>query len=61
VSAQATPDQVRLVVDVDGVGEVDAVARSDRHPGPGERVRLGVDPARLAAIPDAGAEGPSLD
>ncbi len=61
VSASATPDQVRLVVDVDSVGVVHAVARSDRHPGPGERVRLGVDPARLAAIPDAPTVDPSLD
>ena len=61
VSARATPDQVRLVVDVDDVGLVDAVARSDRHPGPGERVRLAVDPARLAAIPEANMSEPSLD
>ena len=32
VSALATPDQVRLVVDVDDVGRVDAVASSDRAP-----------------------------
>jgi thiamine transport system ATP-binding protein len=50
VSARATPDQVRLVVDVDDVGRVDAVAPSDRHPGPGERVRLAVDATRLAPI-----------
>jgi len=61
VSAQATPDQVRLVVDVDEVGRVDAVATSDRHPGPGERVRLAVDPARLAPIPEATGRDPSLD
>ena len=60
VSARATPDQVRLVVDVDGVGQVDAVAPSDRHPGPGERVRLAVDPARLAAIPEATTSEPVL-
>ncbi|HET9421139.1 MAG TPA: ABC transporter ATP-binding protein [Nocardioides sp.] len=61
VSARATPDQVRLLVDVDDVGLVDAVARSDRHPGPGERVRLAVDPARLAAIPEAMVSESSLD
>jgi thiamine transport system ATP-binding protein len=61
VSARATPDQVRLVVDVDHVGLVDAVAPSDRHPGPGERVRLAVDPARLARIPEARAGDSSLD
>ena len=51
VSARGTPELVRLVVDVDGIGAVDAVAPSDRHPGPGERIRLTVDPSRLAAIP----------
>lgn len=50
VSARATPEQVRLVVDVDGVGELDAVAPLDRHPGPGETVRLVVDHTRTAAI-----------
>jgi thiamine transport system ATP-binding protein len=61
VSARATPDQVRLVVEVDGVGQVDAVAARDRHPGPGERVTLAVDPARLAPIPEAGDAESSLD
>ncbi|MCW2844792.1 MAG: transporter related protein [Nocardioides sp.] len=51
VSSRATPDQVRLVVDVDGVGKIDAVAALDVHPGPGERVRLTADPTRLAVIP----------
>ena len=50
MSAQATPDQVRLVVDVAGVGEVDAVGASDRVPGPGERVTLALDPGRMAVI-----------
>ena len=50
VSSRATPDQVRLVVDVDGVGAIDAVAPLDVHPGPGERVRIAVDPTRLAVI-----------
>ena len=61
VSARATPDLVRLVVDLDDVGLVDAVARSERHPGPGERVRLAVDPARLAAIREATVPESSLD
>ena len=51
LSGRATPEQIRLVVDLDGVGEVDAVASPDRHPGPGDRVRLVLDPARLAPIP----------
>ena len=52
-SARATPEQIRLVVDLDEVGEVDAVASPDRHPGPGARVRLALDPGRLAPIPGA--------
>lgn len=51
VSARATPDQLRLVVDVEGVGEVDAVATAAVHPGPGERVRLRADRARLSILP----------
>jgi thiamine transport system ATP-binding protein len=51
-SGRATPEQIRLVVDVDGIGELDAVARLDAHPGPGARVALGVDRTRLAPIPE---------
>jgi thiamine transport system ATP-binding protein len=51
VSARATPEQIRLVVDIDGIGQADAVARLGSHPAPGEGVRLAVDPGRLAAIP----------
>lgn len=51
VSARVTPDQLRLVVDVDGVGEVDAVAGTTAHPGPGERVRLRAEQARLSILP----------
>jgi thiamine transport system ATP-binding protein len=50
-SARATPDQVRLVVDVEGVGEVDAVAGPGSHAAPGDAVTLGVDPARTAVLP----------
>ncbi|MBZ5739214.1 ABC transporter ATP-binding protein [Nocardioides mangrovi] len=50
-SARVTPGQIRLVVDVDGLGEVDAVARLDTHAAPGDEVVLGVDASRLAAIP----------
>ena len=53
VSSRATPDQVRLVVEVEQVGEIDAVAPLDVHPGPGAPVRLAVDPTRLAVIPGA--------
>ena len=51
LSGRATPEQIRLVVAVEGVGEVDAIARLDSHPGPGDRVRLSVDPSRLAPTP----------
>ncbi|PVG82448.1 ABC transporter ATP-binding protein [Nocardioides gansuensis] len=51
VSARATPDQVRLVVDVDGIGDLDAVAPLGSHHAPGERVSLRVDPSRVAPIP----------
>ncbi|GAB7005942.1 ABC transporter ATP-binding protein [Nocardioides sp. AN3] len=51
VSARATPEAVRLVVTADGIGTLDAVAPLDRHPGPGERVRLRLDSTRLALLP----------
>jgi len=47
VSARSTPDQIRLQVAVDGVGEVDAVAPAGA-PGPGESIRLRVEPSRTA-------------
>ena len=51
VSARVTPEQIRLVVDVDGIGELDAVARLDAHPAAGDRVSLVVDASRLAVTP----------
>lgn len=54
VSGRATPEQIRLVVDVDGIGELDAVARLDAHPAPGDRVAIVVDASRLAVPPSAG-------
>jgi thiamine transport system ATP-binding protein len=54
LSGRATPEQIRLVVDVDGIGELDAVAGLDAHPAPGDRVSLVVDASRLA-VPPAGA------
>jgi thiamine transport system ATP-binding protein len=50
-SARATPELLRLVVEVRDLGLVDAVAPRDSHWGPGERVRLSVDPTRIARIP----------
>jgi thiamine transport system ATP-binding protein len=52
LSARATPEQVRLVVDAEGPGEVDAVAPLDVHPGPGDAVRLRVDPTKVARLTD---------
>jgi thiamine transport system ATP-binding protein len=49
-SSRITPEQVRLVVDVEGVGVVDAVSPLDRHPGPGQPVELAVDATRLAVL-----------
>ncbi len=49
-SARATPELLRLVVDVVGVGVVDAVAARGSHWGPGEQVRLRVDRSRVAVI-----------
>jgi thiamine transport system ATP-binding protein len=49
-SARATPEVLRLVVDVREVGLLDAVAARDSHWGPGETVRLSVDPARIARV-----------
>ena len=50
LSSRITPEQVRLVVDTDALGRVDAVAPLGVHPGPGEKVTLTVDPTRLATI-----------
>ncbi|KRF37203.1 ABC transporter ATP-binding protein [Nocardioides sp. Soil805] len=50
VSARATPELVRLVVVVEGLGEVDAVAPLGSVVVPGAPVRLGVDPTRVATI-----------
>jgi thiamine transport system ATP-binding protein len=54
VSARVTPEQIRVVVDVDGIGELDAVARLDTHPAAGDRVSIVVDASRLAVTPNRG-------
>ena len=51
-AGRVTPELVRLVVEVAGIGEVDAVASLDAHPGAGEVVHLSVDPTRLAVLTD---------
>jgi thiamine transport system ATP-binding protein len=50
-ASRATPDQLRLLVDVAGIGEVDAVASLAAHSGPGDLVHLAVDATRLAILP----------
>lgn len=49
-TARATPELGRLVVELEGVGEVDAVCPPGRLPAPGERVRLRLDASRLALL-----------
>ena len=51
LSTTAAPEQVRLVVEADGIGTVDAVAAPGTAPVPGDRVRLRVDVSRLAPLP----------
>ncbi|GAA4757025.1 ABC transporter ATP-binding protein [Nocardioides endophyticus] len=51
LSARVTPEQIRLVVVVDGIGELDAVARLDTHPATGDQVSMVVDASRLAVTP----------
>ena len=51
--ARVTPEQVRLVVDVDGIGTVDAVAPLGSRVSPGDEAGLRVDVTRLAVLPIA--------
>ena len=51
VSISSTPEQLRLRVEVDGAATLDAVARLDATTAVGERVRLRVDPTRVARVP----------
>ena len=53
------PMTAQHVVDVDGVGEADAVAPLGAHPAVGQRVRLSADPGRLAVW--SAAAGALLD
>jgi thiamine transport system ATP-binding protein len=50
-SARVTPEQVRLVVQVEGVGAVDAVAALGSRVAPGDEVTVRVDVTRLAVLP----------
>jgi thiamine transport system ATP-binding protein len=49
-SARVTPEVVRLVVDADGIGPVDAVAPLGSRVSPGDEVALRVDVTRLAVL-----------
>jgi len=49
-TVRATPDAIRVVVDVPGIGEVDALASPAARTAVGERVSLGVDASRLAVL-----------
>ena len=49
-SVRATPDAIRLVVDVPGIGEVDALSAPSARAAVGDDVVLDVDPARLAPL-----------
>ncbi len=60
VSSRATPEQIRLVVDIPGVGVVDAVAPLNSHPAVGASITLAVDPGRLAILSEASVH-PLLD
>jgi thiamine transport system ATP-binding protein len=53
LSARVTPDQVRLELDVDGLGRLAAVAEPGELVAVGDTVRARVVPDRLAALPPA--------
>ena len=50
-AVRLTPDGARLVVAVDGVGELDAAGAQGWAPEPGQRASLRLDPGGLAAVP----------
>jgi len=50
VSSRTTPEQVRLVVDTEGAGRLEAVAPLSARTAPGDVVHLRVDPERTAAL-----------
>jgi thiamine transport system ATP-binding protein len=52
-SARVTPEQLRLGVSVDGIGEVEAVADPGAVLRVGQQVRLSVDASRLAVLGSA--------
>lgn len=50
-SSRVTPEQVRLAVEVVGIGTLDAVAPLGSRVAPGDEVTLRVDVTRLAVLP----------
>jgi thiamine transport system ATP-binding protein len=54
LEARVTPEALRLVVDVDGVGAVNAVAEQDSPVRVADDVRLQVDLGRIAVLPSRG-------
>ena len=50
LTARLTPEVTRLVVDVEGVGQVHAVADQDSSVRVGDQIRLGVDLSRAAVL-----------
>ena len=53
LSAVVTPDQLRLVVELSGIGQVHAVAGPDAAVEVGHEIRLGVDLGRTAVLPSS--------
>ncbi|MCW2783636.1 MAG: transporter [Marmoricola sp.] len=51
LAARATPDQIRLELEVDRVGRVGAVAEPGSRAQVGDRVRIGVRTDRVAVLP----------
>ena len=49
--ARLTPEQMRLELDVDGIGPLPGVADRDSDVPVGAEVRLGLDLSRLAVLP----------
>ncbi len=50
LAARATPEQLRLSVNVEGVGELEAVADPGSGVAVGQQVRLSVDAGRIAVL-----------
>ncbi len=58
-SVRTTAEQTRVVVDLPDSGRLDAVAGLDVAVRPGDVVRLGVDPSRVALLPVVSGAGTS--